>query len=238
MVRPEGLYDGHGEIFYEFPNLPRLSQTGWILGQTSFSPPLFPLYVSHTLLPSPLALSATRQKTSTVVKESDIETETLRVSQVPIPSLSLCCLPGTPPRLFLCPVSSTARQRYASTLPCAQLRAVQCADVHTIYCPHQIGSLLWCFVQASHLLFSTFSHKRLNIQRLGEREKGGSGSWFKEQIKPGRAEWDRKIKEKGWWLIWEEETVLYFCSKSFSYVHISVKSPPLLLLLENRAWKS
>lgn len=160
-------------LFYSFSNSPHLSQTRWNLGQTSFLllSLLFPL--SYTLLPSPLALSATRQKTSTVVKESDIETETLRVCQVPIPclSLSLCCLSGTPPWLFPCPVSSTARQRYASTLPWAQLRTLQCADVHTIYCPHQIGSLLWCFVQASHLLFSTFSHKWLNIQRLGGKRE-------------------------------------------------------------------
>ena len=47
----------------------------------------------YTLLLFCLALPATRQKISTLVKESNIETESLRVCQVPFHSLSACLAP-------------------------------------------------------------------------------------------------------------------------------------------------
>lgn len=167
----------------------------------------------YTILPPPFALSAMWQKNlHSRVRYRDGDSENVSGPNPQSLSLSLCCLPGSPPRLFLCPVSSTARQRYASTLPCAQLRTMQRADVHTIYCPLQIGSLLWCFVQSSHLLFSTFSHKRLNIQRLGGGSEGRR-SWFKEQMKAGRTEWELMVDMKP----------RSFFSKVFSYIHTSVK---------------
>lgn len=66
--------------------------------------------------------------------------------------------------------SNTVRRRNASDPPRAHLHAVKCADVQTIYCPQQIGSLLLCFVQALHLLFPNSSHKTTKHTAIGERE--------------------------------------------------------------------
>lgn len=138
---------------------------------------------SLVTLPSCSFCNAAEKTIHAGFKESDIETVTPRVCQVPIPGLPLsrslsfsaACLASL--HGCLCALSAVQPGRdMHPPCPCARLQASRCADVHTIYCPHQIGSLLWCFVQASHLLFSTFSHKRLNSPRLeGKEERGGGG---------------------------------------------------------------
>lgn len=66
---------------------------------------------------------------------------------------------------------SKAEKGLVKDLPCAHLHATKCADVQTIYCPQQIGSLLLCFAQDLHLLFTNSAHKQLNSQQLGSEGK-------------------------------------------------------------------
>lgn len=100
-------------------------------------------------LPSAPALSATRQKTSTAVlrvryRDGDSQSVSGRNSQSL--SLSLCCLPGTPPRLSLCPVSSTARQGICihPALCSAPSLAVRRCPHNLLPTPNWIASLVFC----------------------------------------------------------------------------------------------
>lgn len=83
-----------------------------------FPPARTHLYVSTPYFP-PLLLFLQHSRKHPQWLKSDKETETESVSGLNPQPL------WHPSTLFLCPVSSTARQRYASILPCAQLSSAQ-----------------------------------------------------------------------------------------------------------------